>query len=255
MPSSLPSEILDLIVDHLRDEPVALKACCVASKSWVSRTRRHLFACVEFHAEESTLQSWMKVFPDPSNSPAHYARSLLIRDPLIFTAASMNARAWICAFHRVVHMGLDVLRWYGGQGSLVPLHGLSPILQTLSIFCTSIPLSETLSLICSFPSLENLTFMTLVDGRPDGWIIPPTSPKFTGTLSLWVGPRDGTRPTLRHLLDLPGGLHFSKISVDFPIEDAESTISLVSGCFDTLESLCINCIFSGALLSAPMVDK
>ena len=247
MPSSLPSEILDLIVDHLHDEPATLKACCVASKSWVSRTRRYLFACVEFHAEESTPQSWMKVFSDPSNSPAHNARSLLIHDPLIFTAASINSRSWICAFQRVVHLELEVLRWYGGQDSLVPLHGVSLILKTLSIFCVSIPPSETFSIICSFPSLENLTFMALADGRSDGWIIPPTSPGLTGTLALSVPPTNGTRRIVRHLLDLPDGLRFSRISVDCPIEDAESTVDLVLRCFDTLESLCISCLFSGAL--------
>jgi len=48
MSRSLPPEILDLIVDHLHDEPTALKACCLVSKSWVPRTWNHLFALVEF---------------------------------------------------------------------------------------------------------------------------------------------------------------------------------------------------------------
>jgi hypothetical protein len=76
---SLPPEILDFIVDHLRDEPTTLKACCVVSKSWIHRTRKHLFASVEFRAPKSHIELWKKTFPDPSNSPAHHTRSLSIR--------------------------------------------------------------------------------------------------------------------------------------------------------------------------------
>ena len=39
---SLPPETLDLIADHLHDEPTALTACCPVSESWVTRIRRHL---------------------------------------------------------------------------------------------------------------------------------------------------------------------------------------------------------------------
>jgi hypothetical protein len=252
MPSSFPPEILDHIVDDLHDKPVALKACCIASKSWVSRSRRHLFARIEFHqAEQSALQSWMKVFPDPSNSPAHYTRSLIIRDPTVLTAA--NASPWIRAFCNVVHLRLEAIQWGACQDSLLSLHGLSPVLRSLSIgFFTILP-TDTLNLICSFPSLEDLRLTFFTDGKPDGWVIPQASPKLTGTLQLAVGSRDGTRPTLRSLLDLPGGLHFSKISVDCPVEDAELTTSLVSRCVGTLESLCIGGRLYSASPPAPLM--
>ncbi|KAF9643160.1 hypothetical protein BDM02DRAFT_3081141, partial [Thelephora ganbajun] len=44
----LPPEILDYIIDLLHDKPETLKQCCLVSKSWVSRTRKHLFADIEF---------------------------------------------------------------------------------------------------------------------------------------------------------------------------------------------------------------
>ncbi|KAF9644805.1 hypothetical protein BDM02DRAFT_3066647, partial [Thelephora ganbajun] len=44
----LPPEILDYIVDFLHDTPETLKQCCLVSKSWVSRTRKSLFADIEF---------------------------------------------------------------------------------------------------------------------------------------------------------------------------------------------------------------
>ena len=133
MLSSLPPEIFNLIVDNLRDEPDTLKACCVVSNSWVSRTRRHLFARIEFHPNQSSLQSWMRAFSDPSNSPAHHTRSLSIHDPSILSAASTNVRAWIRAFNRVFHLDLGASQWVVRRSSLAFLHGLSPTLRSLSI--------------------------------------------------------------------------------------------------------------------------
>jgi len=73
----LPPEILDNVVDLLHDESDALKVCCLASKSWISRTRKHLFAHVDFPTA-AYLESWKETFPDPSISPACYTRTLII---------------------------------------------------------------------------------------------------------------------------------------------------------------------------------
>ena len=76
MVSSVPPELLDLIVDHLRDEPIALKACCLISKSWLHRIRSHIFADVRFDRPSASTPHRITDadLPDPSNSPAHYAR-------------------------------------------------------------------------------------------------------------------------------------------------------------------------------------
>ena len=253
MPSPLPQEILDHIVDDLHDEPTALKAFCVASKSWVSRTRRHLFAHIEFYQPgQFTLRSWMKVFPDPSNSPAHYTRSLTISDPTTLTGA--NVGPWIRSFCNIVHLGLNAVGWDAGQGTLLSLRGLSPALRSLSINYFTILPTEALDLICSFPSLEDLKLTFFAEGKPDRWDIPSASPKLTGSLDLAVGSMHGTRATVRNLLDLPGSLHFSKISVDCPVGDANLTTSLVSRCVDTLEFLRIGGrFFSCACPSASLM--
>ena len=57
MSISLPPEIFDLIVEHLREERTTLKVCCVVAKSWVPRARRHLFTRVEFRPIGSPLES------------------------------------------------------------------------------------------------------------------------------------------------------------------------------------------------------
>ena len=72
----LPLEALDYVVDFLHDESPTLKECCLVSKSWVSRTRKHLFARIQFCSADN-LKSWKK-FPDPTNSPAYHTHTLFI---------------------------------------------------------------------------------------------------------------------------------------------------------------------------------
>jgi len=64
----LPRETLDYIVDFLHDEPETLKACCLASKSWVPRTRKHLFSEIAF-GSGAKVERWTKAFPDSTNPP------------------------------------------------------------------------------------------------------------------------------------------------------------------------------------------
>ena len=56
--SNLPCEILDHIVDLLHDSQTPLRNCCLVSKPWVARTRRHLFAEVEFQTAESPSEKY-----------------------------------------------------------------------------------------------------------------------------------------------------------------------------------------------------
>ena len=229
MPPSLPPEILDLIVDHLHDELTGIKACCVVSKSWIHRTRAHLFARIEFRSRNSDIKLWKKAFPDPSNSPAHHTRHLLIRGILAATGEDM--RGWIRAFHNLVHLQLEGTGWTYPV-TLVPFHGLSPTPRSLRLTSTS---PEVLDLICSFPLLEDLALIS--PGRGSGaWKIPRTSSKLTGSLNLSA--RGGIRPVARRLLSLPNGLHFTKISVHLD-KDIHSVTDLVSRCSDTLESISV----------------
>ena len=243
MSSSFPPEILDLIVDHLHDDPTTLRACCLASQSWIPRTRAHLFANVEFRPISSPIELWTRVFPDPSNSPAHYVRSLSTGTGSYFTTTGMSAHPWICSFRHVVKLDIS---YDDGRTPLAPLHGFSPVLKALLLVYYSVPLSEIFDLICSFPSLEDLSLNSLAEVEPEGgWTIPSTSPKLTGKLVFnvvgsWI------RPHVRRLLDLPGGLHFSSISITCPIGGAESVVDLVLGSSDTLVSLRIGYYPSGA---------
>jgi len=231
----LPPEILDLIIDHLHDEQAVLKACCIVSKSWVPCTRSHLFAHVELNASKSHMDLWKKTFPDPSNSPAHYTSTLCISDLPTLTITNIYVGSWIRTFRNVVH--LEFL--YVGPEALIPFYGLSPAVRSLRMAHST---AEVFDLICSFPLLEDLELITpSSESDTDSWNIPSTSPKLTGTLDLRLLGAPTMTHIIRRLLDLPGGLHFSKIDVMFFDIEAESVKDLVLACSDTLESLSTLC--------------
>ena len=237
MSCPFPPEILDLIADHLHNEPAALKTCCAVSKSWIPRTRKHLFASIEFSSQGPTIESWMKTFPDPLNSPADYTWTLKILDICHATAASH----WLRAFRHVVRLHIVTLATDEDQISLVPFHGIWPALKSLRLGFDSIPPSEIFNFMCSSPLLEDLMLFHIGhENTSDIWITPSTSPKLTGSLDL--GAMWGIWPTARRLLDLPDGLHFTRISLMCVHgADFDSTTDLVSGCCDTLEYLSVTC--------------
>jgi hypothetical protein len=103
--SHLPPEISDHIVDLLRDEPETLKRCCLVSKSWVPRTRKHLFGKVEC-LSPTRLEAWKKTFPGPTNSPAHHTRYLNICYIPWNIVVDVREPGWIRAFCNVVRLSL-----------------------------------------------------------------------------------------------------------------------------------------------------
>ena len=231
LPPVLPPELLDEIVDHLHDQPTTLSACCVVSKSWVPRARRHLFFRVKF-GSASRIESWKKAFPDPSSSPAHHVRILILK-PI--------AGSWFRSFHHIE--GLQIVEDFSiFRLSHFLLHGLSsPTLKTLYLQCPSAPPQEILELVCSFPLLENLSLhlhkyypASTVIG---GWDPPSNFPKFIRSLHL---SGEGVLPVTHMLLRLPANaLRFSKIEVLCNIESAGLTTDLVLRNSATLETLCI----------------
>ena len=100
--SHLPAEMLDYVVDLLHNTKHALENCCLVPGSWILRTREHLFASIKFHTEVE-LESWKERFPDPSTSPAHHAKTLIVDCSHVVAAVDGKAGGWITGFSNVVH--------------------------------------------------------------------------------------------------------------------------------------------------------
>jgi len=249
MSRPLPPEILDLIADQLHDESTTLKACCLVSRSWIPRTRRHLFAHVEFDDLGHTFESWMETFINPSNSPAHHTRSLSICNIPTATPAGTEVVDWIHTFRNAVHLNFDRDFGTGRDVSLALFIGFSPALKSLCMSCAG---PEVFDLVCSFPLLEDLALVDFCPG--DGTApqsAPSTSPKLTGSLDLSA--RGRIYSATHRLLNFPDGLRFVDISLLCNSEDFGSVTDLVSGCSSTLESLNIHSFDEGAFASTSLI--
>lgn len=260
--SELPQEIHIMIIKNLRNDKASLKSCSSVSTSLVEPSQRLLFSKVIFKQRGPPLKSWTKAFPDSSHSPARYTHSLRMSE---FTFRSIDELDHVCSFSNITKFYAEIKR----EGSITPqdffskLHGFSPNLKILHLHYPSMPLLGAFKFICSFPNLQGLD---LADSPAEGvacpWDVPLTSPRFTWFLSL-----RSTRVDLivEKLLDLPFGLHFSKIEVACSVKDIEPAKKLVSQCSDTLKSFCISCDpcisifffqrFAGALLQFIAKDE
>lgn len=241
MSPSLPQELVDLIIDCLRDELATLSVCCLTSKAWVKHARKYLFANIKFYAYDRHVEQWERTFPDPANSPAHNTRVLYIPRPNLITAAYVDTLLTFCG---VVRLDLDTRARNDQRVSLAPLHGFSPALKSLHFTFASLPNTDVFDLVCSFPLLEDLTLIARSPRHHhparDG---PSTSPRFTGSFELNL--KEEIHPTVDQMLGLPNGLHFTSIAVSwYSRRDINAAMRLVSKCSTTLESLSITNYFS-----------
>jgi len=256
----LLQEILDDIIDLLHDEPETLKRCCLVSKSWAPRARKHLFARIEFQSP-SELESWKKTFPDVGNSPGYHARTLFVGCVQLVTPSDGEEGGWIRAFSGVKSLGLDGGDQYNrglraSEISLVPFRELALTLKSLRMGRIYLPYAGLFDFIISFPLLEDLSLTGVDDPHFDGYrsldglaqtVIPSTSPPLTGSLDFHV--LGGAGDIARQLLDLPNGLRFRKLAL---LRDHEMDVwwitELVARCSHTLESLDVGYTFRGTFI-------
>ena len=241
MPSpSLPQEILDHIIDTLHDDTETLRNCCLVAKSWIPRTRKYLFSYIRFSSKH--LESWKKTFPDPSNSPACYARSMVVACPEAVRVEDAAEGGWITSFSGVSCLELKASEdsLYEPETFLIPFHKFSPTLNSLHVDFMTLPCSQFFKLVYSFPLLKNLTVICQFLGNYDDFHAPeaifhPTPPPLSGSLGLSL-PR-GSDTVVRRLLDSPGGLRFQGLDVLLYREDTKWIKELMSACCNTLEFL------------------
>lgn len=244
----LPLEIVETIIDLLRNEPEALRQCSQASKLFALLTRKYTFGDIEL-LSPLDLRKWEETFPEPANSPACYTRSLTVGLIEVGTTEDVDKGCWIRSFTKVRRLFVRSERcWeFGPNGSYPPFDALSSV-TSLKLHSTHLRPQQNFELICSFPLLEDLDIEHCeksfgeIDGCRDS-IQRLGRPKLTGTLFL----RDlDLRHTIDLLLALPGGLHFRKIALDRYIpEQFRELAALMEKCYGTLE--CID--IGGRLIS------
>ena len=248
----LPQELLDHVLDLLCHDKRVLNNCCLVSKSWIPRTRKHLFAHIRFETE-ADLESWKNTFPDPSTSPARHTKTLRVGCSHLVTAEDADVGGWIRGFSAVVDLEVGGQKKHldGSEISLVPLYGFSPVIKSLHADFVAIPSSQLFDLILSFPLLEDLSVIDsygLLDNDVGSGGLPApvrhsNPPMLTGSLELSLG---GVRPMAPRLLSLPGGIHFRKLTLaQFHNNNLPLATGLVEACSHTLKSLKLSCSSRG----------
>ena len=238
----LPPEILDEIVDFLQDEPETLMQCCLVSKSWVPRTRKHIFAQIWVKAKDH--RKWTSIFPDPEDSPTHYTRRLKVD-------CALEDSRWIQGFRHVERLILNCISPDPKTGiiPLTPFYVFATSLRSLWIDSGVLPHSQTFDLVRSLPLLEDLTLigddMDEEPREPPTTVTSsPTSPRLTGTLGLLM--YEGMGNTLREMLNLQGGLHFRELQLSWcGGPEFRWVEKLVAACSHTLERLDIKSDIEG----------
>ena len=245
----LPPEILDYIVDFLHNDQNVLKACCLVSKSWVARTRKHFFSEVELPTEED-LELWRKLFSDPSTSPAYFTESLHVGCADAVTSADAETGGWLTGFARIVHLDVKTREVFlGGLAVfLVPFYAFSRTIKSLHVDSIDLPLSRIFDFVLSSPLLEDLSVAGYKGSFDDDdgsdslltFVQPSNPPVLTGSLKIF--PEWRMKHIAGRLLAIPGGIHFRKLTLKWNYgEDLLLIAGLVKECSHTLESLDIIC--------------
>ena len=175
----------------------------------------HLFADIAFCTARN-LESWKTMFPNPSTSPAHYAKTLAIEPPHIVTAADTEAGEWIRVFSSVVQLEVNEdprMSVFKSKVPLLPFHGISPVVKSLRLQRIVIPCSLVFNLILSFPLLEDVSLfardVSINDGDDSDWppavVHPSGPPMLTGSLELSLS--EGVGDIMLRLVFLPGGIY------------------------------------------------
>jgi len=240
---SLPPELIDHIVNLLRDNRGSLAAVSLVSKAWTSWSQAHLFETL--HLRLYNVQRWLKDIPPDANGPASHTRTLTLEDcphqPWI-NPQYLDSRISSSSFASFRDVrSLSLVHWnatiFNGASPEPSFGRFGNSLRSLSLqFCMLDPatLFDFFSLLPNVQDLEithlyprSLTLGTIPD-------VPEITPSFRGTLSL--ANLDSGHLILKALAALP--LHFTTISIKVCIfHEPDAYQMLLTSCRETLVTL------------------
>ena len=164
---TVPIELVEAIIDHLRSDRRSLKACSLVCKAWTHRARFNLFACLDLHAGVAKRilisESRVKMMP--------YIRHLCLigssYDPT-------KLHAWdeivpmLNDFHNVRCLGLS---GFDLESSTSPNCGVlasqfTHIVALHLIDVRSLSFDSFANVICAFPCLETLALCNVAWWTP-----------------------------------------------------------------------------------------
>lgn len=238
--SIIPTEIIDEIFDNLiadsgsgdHDDSLqrSLRAYSLVSKSWVPSCRRHLFHTITFTSRN--VARWLETFPVPEESPAWYVKDLRLsfgghRGP---PGEFFKHIPWFTNAEKMSVMPFPSLG--------VSLYGKLPrSVTSLTIEEGEIDLVQMRDIMAHLPDLNDLILSGTIVVRckkPLPGLGTVLKGRFGGELKIWEGYTG--KELVDMLLEVPTGLHFTKLCVSGNPARLVQTVRLAEACCESLVS-------------------
>ncbi|PBL02127.1 hypothetical protein ARMGADRAFT_1158719, partial [Armillaria gallica] len=157
--TSLPQELVDLIVDFLEEEPLSLRACALAGYCFLQRCRMHLFRTIRF-TDDTSSRRFLPLLLSPQIPP-------LVKEILVVGSGTTTKSQWITSddilspildsFVNVEAVGILSCR-FGSVTTIQKLRTLSTkVVNMLRLDMLQFERTgDFFSLLQSFPSLRHL---------------------------------------------------------------------------------------------------
>ena len=244
--SRIPNEVLDEILKHLIADSGScnnsLRSCSLVSKSWVPSCRRHLFHTIIFTPRDVTR--WLKTFPVPKESPAHYVKDLRFSLGGHYGAPEKFSKhtPW---FTNVEKMALTMNTTSPASRTSFPAR-LPQSVTSLTIKAggSGVGLVQMRDIMARLPNLNDL----ILSGP---FVVRSKSKKRLPGLGATLRGRFGGELQIRNgytdehivnmLLEIPAGLHFTKLHVHADRACLLQTVRLAEACCKTLVNLLFSC--------------
>ena len=244
----LPPEILDYIIDFLEGDFETLAQCCLVSKSWAPRARKHIFAIIVFEGED-VLELWKMTFPNPANSPSYHTHTLAIGcDP-----GDMEESGWIQGFPRVENLIVECEHWVDFSS----FQKLAPSLKSLTVLSSTVLHTQIFGLIRSLPFLNDFAIAGDIiddDESNESPVVVSTPPTLIATLYIHLS--GGVGKAVSEFLGLPGCRRCRDLELGWCHEsDLSQVAEVVAMCSDTLEYLDIGSEVGGRLDPLPWISR
>ena len=208
----LPQELVEDVVDCLSNDRPMLETCSLVAKTWLPRSRHHLFNKVSLN--NGNVRKWCSAIRPGPDGPSHLVRTLTLQQTQghRWLGALDEISDHFSSFRRVEDLSITWLDLSDFEPGSLARHFVhyGSSLRSLRLSYLSADFSALTTFLHLFPSLEDLLIHTpdLYDDGPP-LRIPRTAPHFRGFLNL-LSFDSASSPFVSHLAGLD--LQFSSIS-------------------------------------------
>lgn len=168
--SELPPEVIDIVLDFLHSDKDALMACSLTSTAWRPSSQYHLFREIELTPLD--FHSFLDYADNSKSNITTLVRRLTIRSSGTTMAHVRFTPSASVSYLQKYLQGLESLRlydiyWIVISAQVRQLLSFPNNLKTLELHYVRFEsVRQTITFICSFPSLENLYIRSWSKGMP-----------------------------------------------------------------------------------------